>query len=195
MRFILPIKALGHGKSRLQVPARRALVEAMLLDTLEAVLEADAGPVVLVSPDSRVAQIAHEYAVGLLPHGGSLNEAIAAASVPGVCAAVLPDLPALRADDVRALAQAGRGFVPDAAGTGTTMAIAEGLVPLFGRGSARRFETHGLPRLPAAPTARCDVDDESALAAAVSLGVGLHTGAVLNAKGPGHVTRTGPSEN
>jgi 2-phospho-L-lactate guanylyltransferase len=193
VRFILPIKELRRGKTRLHVPHRPALVEAMLLDTLEAVLDADAGPVVLVSPDPRVAQIADEYAVALVTRGGALNEAVSAALGPGRCAAVLPDLPALRADDIRSLVNAERGFVPDAAGTGTTMAIAENLLPVFGPGSARAFESQGLTRLAAAPTARCDVDDTKALSMAVMLGLGRHTKTVLNHEGPAHTTWTGPS--
>lgn len=192
VRFILPVKDLRFAKSRLHMPNRAGIVTAMLLDTLEAVLAAKAGLVVLVSPDPAVAAIAQRYAVEFLSHNGSLNEAIAAAVTDDRCAGVLPDVPALRPDDVRLLVQADRGFVPDAAGTGTTMVIAERLVPVFGTGSAQAFESLGLPRLPAAPTARCDVDDAQGLAAATALGLGRHTLACLKGQGPVHSSRTGP---
>lgn len=181
VRFILPMKELRRAKSRLQVPKREALIEAMLRDTLEAVLAADAGPVILVSPDQRVAGLADEYPVGYVAHDGSLNEAISVALTADRCAVVLPDLPALRPADVRRLAGAESGFVPDAAGTGTTMAIAGRLNPVFGRGSARSFAAQGLPLLQARDSARCDVDDAKGLSRAVALGVGRHTRAVLNA--------------
>lgn len=175
VRFILPVKDLALAKTRLDVSDRQAVVKAMLLDTIETVVGAALGPVVLVSPDPAVAAIAVEYGLHFVKHDGGLNEAITSAVTTGICAAILPDLPALRGDDVTRLVGQGSGFVPDAAGTGTTMAIADPLVPLFGPGSAAAFEKHGLPRLAMAPTGRCDVDDASSLARALDLGVGEHT--------------------
>jgi 2-phospho-L-lactate/phosphoenolpyruvate guanylyltransferase len=192
VRFILPVKDLRLAKTRLDVADRRAIVKAMLLDTIEAVVGAELGPVVLVSPDVDVAAIADAYGLGFVNHRGGLNEAISSAITTTVCAAILPDLPALRSDDVRALVASGSGFVPDAQGTGTTMAIAEPLVPLFGPGSAAAFEERGMQRLNAAATGRCDVDDVAALARAIRLGVGPNTREVLDARGPAHMRRAGP---
>ncbi len=177
----MPVKNLDLSKTRLHIPGRRDMVLAMLHDTLCTLLAADAGPITVVSPDPRVALLARTVGVDLLHTGAALNAAISAAVRPGVCAAVLPDLPALRVSDIEQLVEHTDSFVPDAAGTGTTMAIAAALDPVFGRGSARRFQDQGLRRLEAAPTARTDVDTAQDLALCARLGVGKHTAALLAA--------------
>lgn len=192
VRFILPVKELARSKRRLLVEDRQGLVVAMIQDTVAAICTADAGPVTLVSPDPHVRGLAQGMGVGFLRHGGLLNDAIRDARLPGMNAAVLPDLPALTATallDVLALAP---GFVADAAGTGTTMAIDADLQPVFGPGSAAAFGAAGLPALPAAPGLRCDVDTAQDLARAVALGVGPHTSAHLARRRPARVTQTGP---
>lgn len=175
VRFILPVKALGMSKSRLQLPHRQDLVIAMMRDTLVAVMEADLGETVLVSPDQRVRQIADEYRVGFLAHHGDLNTAIAASQSTGTCVVVLPDLPCLRPPDLASVVGNEWGFVPDAAGNGSTMAVGKGFRPRFGPDSARLFEADGMPRLVAEPSARLDVDTVSDLRLAQALGVGRHT--------------------
>lgn len=179
--WVLPVKDLTLGKTRLEVPgvAREDLIVAMLCDTVEAVLGSETGPVVLVSPDERVEQLAAQYSVKFLFHNGDLNAAIAAA-VSGVSAALLPDLPAVRAEDLRAVVlQHARGFVPDAAGTGTTCAFDRDLQPHFGPGSAAAHAAAGLPLIDAHARLRRDVDTAADLAQARQLGLGRHTAALL----------------
>lgn len=181
VRWILPVKNLDHGKSRLEVVgvARGALIMAMLQDTLEAVLGADTGEVVLVSPDDQVAEVASSYSVRFLSHGGDLNAAITAA-VDGPSAALLPDVPSVRAEDLRAVvSRHARGFVPDAAGTGTTLAFDRDLHPHFGRGSAAAHAASGLPVVDGHARLRRDVDTAADLEAARELGLGPHTTALL----------------
>lgn len=86
----------------------------------------------------------------------------------------------------RALAVAAvtpRALVPDHEGTGTALITAilpARMRPAFGPGSARRHEDAGHTLLPLElPRLRTDVDDADSLAAAVALGVGPHTRAVL----------------
>ncbi len=89
--------------------------------------------------------------------------------------ALTGDLPALRPADL-ALALAGlpvrarRGFVPDAAGTGTALLAAPpgvALDPRFGPGSAAAHAASGAVRLDGGwPTLRQDVDTAADLAAA-----------------------------
>ncbi len=182
-RFILPVKSLGTGKSRLNAaPGDRAeLVRAMLLDTLDAVLECDLGPVVVVSPDPDVKDLATRCGARAMHHGGSLNEAITAAS-EGPTAAILPDLPAVRAHHIRAvLLAAPRGYVADWDGTGTTMLFGQTVAPHFGPDSARKHENAGYPRIAgAAPALSADVDTRDDLERARALGLGRRTSAWLD---------------
>ncbi len=192
VRFILPVKELSRSKRRLLVEDRVGLVVAMIQDTVAAILATDAGPVTVVSPDPKVRDLAGAMGVDFLGHGGALNEAIRDARQPGMTAAVLPDLPALTAAALLEVLALAPGFVPDTAGTGTTMAIDTDLQPVFGPGSAAAFTAGGLPALAAGPGVRCDVDTTQDLARAVGLGVGPHTSAHLARRGPARVTRTGP---
>jgi 2-phospho-L-lactate guanylyltransferase len=197
MQWILPVKDVSRGKSRLHVPGvpRDELLLAMLRDTLEAVLGSATGDVCVVSPDARVQALANECGVPYLGHDGGLNLAIAAACrTDGVNAALLPDLPCVRAEELSAvIARNHRGFVPDATGRGTTLAFDRGLVPRFGAGSAEAFRAAGLPRIDGGPGLRRDVDTAADLRAAQALGLGRHTAAVLaRAKGRPDA-RTGPS--
>jgi 2-phospho-L-lactate guanylyltransferase len=105
--------------------------------------------------------------------------------VDGV-AAVVGDLPALQPADLAAALTAAaahqRCFVPDAAGTGTTMLAAlpgTQLRPAFGAGSAARHAAVAVA-LDAAPGLRCDVDTAADLQAAADLGVGPATAAALS---------------
>ena len=181
--FVLPVKSLDTGKSRLQAaPRDRAeLIRAMLLDTLDAVLECDLGPVVVVSPDSEVKDLAARNGARAMHHGGSLNEAVAAAS-EGPTAAILPDLPAVRADDIRAvLTGAPKGYVADWSGTGTTVLFGQTVVPHFGPDSARKHESAGYPRITGAARAlTADVDTREDLERARGLGLGPRTAAWLD---------------
>jgi 2-phospho-L-lactate guanylyltransferase len=107
-------------------------------------------------------------------------------------AVLLGDVPALRARDLdAALDVAARhplAYVPDAEGTGTTLATAregEALDAHFGQDSAARHAAAGFADLVAehpgaiAPGLRRDVDTAAELREAVALGVGARTSAVL----------------
>lgn len=115
-----------------------------------------------------------------------------AGSAEVAVAVLLGDVPALRPDDLdRALQVAARhplAFVPDAEGTGTTLATARGgeqLTAHFGQDSAARHAAAGFADLAAAhpgaiaPGLRRDVDTAEELREAVAFGVGERTSAVL----------------
>lgn len=184
IRFILPVKGFGRGKSRLNLdPARRAeLTEAMLLDTLRAVLAADLGPAIVVTADPQVLELAQVHAALGFHHAGALNDAIAAAAGDNLCAAILPDLPALRPDQLRTtLSGISSGFVADWSGTGTTMLFGSALRPHFGPASAHRHELAGYPRLSAPQCGlTADVDTWADLTRAQDLGLGPMTARVVS---------------
>lgn len=105
----------------------------------------------------------------------------------GPTAVLLGDLPALRAEELEAALQAclayDRAFVPDAEGTGTVLLAARrttAVLPSFGTGSAAAHEGRGYRRLTLdLPGLRTDVDDDVALSAVGTIGLGPHTAAVL----------------
>ena len=191
---MLPVKALPAAKSRL-LPAsldgatHRRLVEAMRADTLSTARAAAGVARVLVIADRAGSVAGADVLVQSRPGlNGALAKAAehAARSWPadGI-AALVGDLPALRPEELAAaLAEAGahfRSYVPDAAGTGTTMLAARPgtpLQPAFGRGSAARHGALAVA-LPAGPGLRQDVDTEADLRAAAELGLGPATAAAL----------------
>ncbi|HEY0952880.1 MAG TPA: 2-phospho-L-lactate guanylyltransferase, partial [Nocardioides sp.] len=100
--------------------------------------------------------------------------------------ALCADLPALRPADLDAALAMVRSphpcFVPDAAGVGTTMYVATGAEfdPRFGPGSREQHLLAGARELAdVAASVRRDVDDLADLRAAIALGVGVHTAAVV----------------
>ena len=119
-----------------------------------------------------------------LRHGA----AIAAARWPGAgIAALAADLPALRPAELgvglRAAARWEHAFVPDAAGSGTTLYAARPgaeFRPRFGPGSAQQHRACGAAELslPGLASLRRDVDQPRDLRAASALGVGPRTAAV-----------------
>ena len=186
------MKSLPAAKGRLadaspDAAAHARLVAAIRADTLAAVGGAAAvARVVLVTDRPTDGELVFVQRVpGLNP---ALTEAAAdaAARWPGdAVAALVGDLPALRGADLdaalRAAAAHPRAFVPDAAGTGTTMLTAlpgVTLRPAFGAGSAARHRTDAA-ELAAAAELRCDVDTAADLDAALALGVGTHTAALF----------------
>jgi 2-phospho-L-lactate guanylyltransferase len=190
---VLPVKRLADGKSRLRgalpgVPHER-LALALALDTAAAALEV--APVVAVTADPAAASALAELGVQVLPDvPGGLNASFAhgaaAASAGTSVAALAGDLPALRAADLAAaLGQAcgARRYVADAAGTGTallTAPVGRVLDPRFGPGSAAAHTASGAVPLDGPwPGLRRDVDTAADLTAAVALGVGRHTAALL----------------
>jgi len=191
----VPVKDLGRAKSRLRgaVPGvpHQDLVLALVLDTLDAALACPAvAAVLVVCSDEAVAAAARDLGAKVLPDepDAGLNPALAhgaAAAGAGPLAALAGDLPALRGTDLAAALDAVtvRGYVRDAAGTGTTLLAAPAGVPLaprFGAGSARAHAQSGAVELTGAgPSLRRDVDTADDLAAAARLGLGPRTRAIL----------------
>ncbi len=194
--MVVPVKHLGQAKSRLRgalpgVP-HQDLVLALVLDTLTAALACPAvAAALVVSSDPAVAAAAGRLGAKVLPDepDAGLNPAFTrgAAAASGAVAALAGDLPALRGDDLAAALGAAtvRGYVPDAAGTGTTLLAAPlgaPLDPRFGPGSARAHARSGARELAGAGASlRRDVDTAADLAEAVRLGLGPHTSALLRA--------------
>lgn len=201
---VVALKSSVLAKSRLDTfpdPLRRRLAWTMAVDTLVALAGA-VDRVLVVSRqgalrvDLRRAGLDVDVLAETGP--GSLNAALrqgAAALSKSGCATVVAcvgDLPALRADAVRAAVAAAaahpRSFVADASGIGTTMLVSHrstddgGLDPHFGGRSAAAHRSSGAVALTGDDllTARRDVDTEVDLADALRLGVGPLTGALVD---------------
>ncbi|MFH8613580.1 2-phospho-L-lactate guanylyltransferase [Streptomyces sp. NPDC017979] len=200
--LVVPLKPLALAKSRLAGAAggipRPRLALAFAQDTVAAALTCPEVRDVAVVTDDPVAgaelaalgaRIVPDLpAAGLnaaLAHGAQAVRALRAGTA---VAALNADLPALRpAELARVLSYAGRfsrAFLTDAAGIGTTLLTAtEGveLRPAFGGASRRRHSTSGAVEiaLPDVVSVRQDVDAPDDLTAAVALGVGPHTTALL----------------
>lgn len=194
---LVPVKPPARAKSRLLgvEPARRAeLAEAFARDTVAAALACPRVDAVLaVTDDYRLARTLRTDGCEVIPDAvaedlnATLEQAAAEASRrwPGTRpVALCADLPALRPGDLGvALAAALRdaahpAFVPDLAGTGTTLYTAPpaGFAPRFGPGSAAAHHALGGVPLDDVPLGvRLDVDDEDDLALAVRTGVGPRT--------------------
>ena len=195
---VVPVKRLSLAKSRLAEHGdelRRELALAFAADVVAAALGCPSVREVLVvtdDPDAErlLAELGARVApdrpdAGLnaaLAHGASVLRA-ADASLP--VAALSADLPALRPQDLQAaldaVPPAGRGFVPDAVGTGTTLLAARApaeLAPEYGTGSRALHLRSGAVELPAAAGLRRDVDTPEDLREALELGVGARTAAV-----------------
>jgi len=201
-RVLVPIKPAEVAKTRLRgataaESGHARLVRALQRDTLAAVLAAAAedpliAGVYVIGAPSSFGELPAGVAV-LPDRGQGLNDALTRASsaVRAVHpdeghAALVADLPALRPrellDVLRAAATTPRGFVPDAAGRGTTMLTAwpdQQLAPAFGDGSARRHRASAATELPAGPGARTDVDTAEDLRRCLALGVGEHTASMV----------------
>lgn len=199
--LLIPVKVLALAKSRLTgLPGadRAELALAMAADTVAAALREDAvRTVVVISDDPEVrAAMAGLGAIVLAdkPAGG-LNAALifgaafARAQWPeSGLAGLAGDLPALRPGELTSAldfaASQGRAFVPDAAGTGTTLyAAAPGRAfePLFGPQSRARHRMAGVAEviLPGQSGLRRDVDTAEDLRLAAAIGVGPRTAALL----------------
>jgi 2-phospho-L-lactate guanylyltransferase len=202
---VVPAKRLAVAKTRMRPftghPAGRsrpheALVLALLADTVTAALSCPlVDEVVVVTEEPRAADLVR--ALGARPLGGEpptggLNAALehgARAVERSAVAALLADLPALRptelASALEAAAAGPRCFVPDSAGTGTTLLTAVGtpLRPLFGRGSSAgaHRDDGALALVGDWPGLVRDVDTPEDLRAALALGVGASTAALLDA--------------
>jgi len=193
---LVPVKVLTTAKSRLapHVGAlRRDLALAMAVDTVTAIALCDGVEVLVVTDDAdataAVVGIADVHVVPDLP-GAGINAALqhgAASLGPSLrhLAAVQADLPSLRPAELAAALRAAlrmeQAFVADAAGTGTTLyaAPASRFAPRFGPGSAAAHREVAEELRLDVPTLRRDVDTIDDLWAAVRLGVGPRTAALL----------------
>jgi 2-phospho-L-lactate/phosphoenolpyruvate guanylyltransferase len=200
---VVPAKRLAAAKTRL-TPLTSALagehdelVLALLADTVAAAVASPAVRLVLVVTDEPravdVVSALGARTVGDEPDSG-LNAALthgarrARTATGGPVAALSSDLPALRPAELTAALDAAaghrRGFVVDAAGTGTTLlAVTAGdLDPHFGPGSAAAHSTTGAVPLDGNwPGLRQDVDTPPDLHAAARIGVGPRTAGFLSA--------------
>jgi 2-phospho-L-lactate guanylyltransferase len=199
---VVPAKRLAVAKTRLRpltavlgdgTPAGHdALVLALLADTVAAAVACPAvAEVVVVTDDPAAAEVvrglgartvADEPDRGLNP---ALEHGARSAAGPAV-AALSSDLPALHPDELAAALEAAggfpRAFVADAQGTGTTLltAVGAGLDPQFGPASAEAHRTGGaVPLTGDWPGLVRDVDTDADLRAALALGVGPRTTALL----------------
>ena len=199
---VIPVKRLPLAKTRLNDGTRppgahRDLALALALDTAAAALACPVvARVVAVTDDAQAAQRLAAVGAVVVPDqpDGGLNPALvygasrAAALGPADGVAVLSaDLAALRpAELAAALTAAGshpRAFVPDAAGTGTTLLAALPGVPLAPRYGPRSRAAHrdsGAVELAGSwPSLRRDVDTAGDLAEAARLGLGPATSAAV----------------
>lgn len=195
---VVPVKGGPLAKSRLALPRadRLRLADAFARDTVAALQAGGPGmPVLVVSSDAAVSQWAAADGAALVADPGlGLDAAVAAGCRAAVSrgarriAVVLGDHPALRPEEVGAALEASTRHpacvVPDADGDGTavlTLTVPVGASALdvrtaFGPGSALAHERLGHTRLDLdLPGLRVDVDDAASLAAAVALGVGVHS--------------------
>ncbi|MCF6523315.1 2-phospho-L-lactate guanylyltransferase [Streptomyces sp. JJ36] len=198
--LVIPLKPLSRAKSRLGTTAgdavRPGLALAFAQDTVSAALACrTVRSVVVVTDDPLAAKELSALGAGIVPDvpGAGLNaalthgEAVVRAGAPRAAVAALnADLPALRPYELeRVLAAAAgspRAFLPDAAGTGTTLLTAlpgSALAPAFGPASRARHRASGAVELrpPGVPGVRQDVDTAADLRTALGLGVGVRTAA------------------
>jgi 2-phospho-L-lactate guanylyltransferase len=199
--LVIPVKVLAAAKSRLTGlggERRAELALAMAADTVAAALAAPpVATVIVVTDDATVRAalgslgavvIADQPAAGLNP-ALAFGAGYSDAHWPGRGrAAMAGDLPALRPAELALVldraATAGEAFVPDAAGTGTTLyAAGPGVAfrPAFGPGSRDRHLAAGAAELnlPELRGLRHDVDTPGDLQAAAGLGLGPRTSAAL----------------
>jgi len=206
--LIVPVKPAAAGKSRLDVPGvdRADLARAIALDTIEAAAgcgtvarllvvtadEATAAAVGGVEGLERGVEVVPDTAEGLR---AAIALGIVAAGAGVDRAVLLGDLPALAADELgHALAlagTAGRAFVPDADGTGSSLATARAGLPFdprFGPDSAAAHRAAGFSELslPAFWGLRRDVDTLEHLQTARTRGaLGPRTAALLDSAAAG----------
>ncbi|MEP7026748.1 MAG: 2-phospho-L-lactate guanylyltransferase, partial [Actinomycetota bacterium] len=189
--LVIPIKPLTLAKSRLAGlagPRRGELALAMAADTVTALLACPAvARVVVVTDDATAGAELGGLGAVVIPDrpGGGLNPALvfgaayAADRWPGHGrAALAADLPALRPAEIGAALAAASlwpaAFVPDAAGTGTTLYAVGPLgefSPRFGPGSRDQHVASGAAELdlPGIPGLRQDVDTAADLSSAAGL--------------------------
>jgi 2-phospho-L-lactate/phosphoenolpyruvate guanylyltransferase len=200
---VIAIKPMEHAKSRLAVPdpLRRRLAWTMALDTMSALCRALPHVLVVSDQPALEARLRRAgLAVEVISESGhfgmnsALNRGALCLHAQGFTSilACVGDLPALRSESVARIVDASRdhprSFVADASGVGTTMLVAHDveLTPQFQGRSAAAHHASGAVSLVAeaigspVADARCDVDTEADLAAAIELGVGPATSALID---------------
>jgi len=198
---VVPVKRADIAKSRLTgvtAEQRVELARAFPADCVAAALASDeVRAVVAVTDDEAAAEQLRDLGAQVIPDepDAGLNPALRHAHAfvrsayddPGVVV-LSGDLPALRRDELgtalRRARKYARAYLSDAAGEGTTLLTAtpgSDLQPRFGVGSSQAHLSTGAHRLPedGLDSVRRDVDTADDLTAAVRLGVGVHTTAVL----------------
>jgi 2-phospho-L-lactate guanylyltransferase len=203
-RFVvlLPVKPPARGKSRLTVfsglpdAVRRRLAEAFALDTAAACLAASCvGEVLAVTDDAGFSTELTALGCVAIPDGvaDDLNATLVQAAAEAgrrwpdlVPVALTGDLPALRATDLdtalASVAAGGPAYVADADGVGTTLYTAGTgrFAPRFGTGSSEAHLHDGARAVSGdLPSLRRDVDSLADLRAAIALGLGPRTAAVV----------------
>lgn len=194
---LIPVKRFDEAKSRLgDRPDRAALAEAFARDTIDAVARSSRVRMLLVVTDdpSLLEDLDLPVAVTVLrQQAPGLNNAIATGlrlaqdCWPEYGVAVLAgDLPALPSEDLERTLEFAEeiplGVVADAQSTGTVLITGQPgmpLLPAFGVGSASRHRDLGHRLIRGTERLRRDVDTPDDLVAAIRLGVGPHTAAVL----------------
>lgn len=203
--LVVPVKHLDLAKSRLARVTGQHRAELALAVARDTVAAARACPevaaVFAVTEDARAGTALAELGAAVISGepGDGLNPAlehgtaVARRRLPGygICA-LSADLPALRPDELALVLAAasghGRSFLPDTPGVGTTLLAATAghpLTPAFEGASRARHLATGATELALTGVAsvRRDVDTPEDLCAAVQLGVGPHTGRVLERLG------------
>ena len=198
---VMPVKPLARAKTRLSTrPAgeRRSLVRAFAWDSANAVLASEhVADVVMVTDDPILQGDITAHGGSWIPDvpDGGLNAALVHGeqyvreNFPNAGIAVVTcDVPALKTAELdaalKAAAQVDRGYLSDAAGTGTTfLTVRPGIAlnPSFGHRSAAAHKASGATPLDcgAVPGLRRDVDTEIDLWDARRLGVGPATARIL----------------
>jgi 2-phospho-L-lactate guanylyltransferase len=200
--IVVPAKRLAVAKTRLRpltavlgdgtAADHAALVLALLADTVAAARACRVvAEVVVVTDDPAAEEVVRGLGARTVadePDAG-LNPALehAARGVAGPVGALSSDLPALRPEELAAALGAAdglpRAFVADAQGTGTTLltAVDVPLRPAFGPASAAVHRAGGaVPLAGTWPGLVRDVDTDADLRAALALGAGPRTTALLD---------------
>ena len=152
--ILVPVKNLANAKQRLaralEQSSRTDLAHAMLADVLDAVAEAAADEVSLVTSDPFALELANHYRFAVISDDSNLGETDAIEMATRVCASrgiettlVLPaDIPLIEAPDIRTIYDAapakGTVLVPsaDQRGTNAVLRRPAALFPLrFGNDS------------------------------------------------------------
>ncbi|GAA4074722.1 2-phospho-L-lactate guanylyltransferase [Nonomuraea soli] len=196
--LVIPVKTLVAAKTRLAAalgPHRERLAVAVACDTASAALSCPGvARVIVVTADPLAAGPLGELgAVVVHDPDRGLNTALRTGAAHAVrlapddpVGALQADLPALRPSELARVLEQDfeQGFVPDALEVGTTFyGVRPGVpfTPRFGGESRARHLAGGAKELAldGIDSVRRDVDTPDDLAAAIGLGLGRHTAAVV----------------